>query len=261
MFLLKKFAALFFLPVSLVTEIFIIGLFIIWFTKKQKAGKIIVTLGMVVLALLSYERVSDVLLKPLEQRYTPVMLESQLKETSPGIKPTVKWIAVLGGGSIEDEKVPVTSRLSPESLVRLTEAVRLYKKIPGSKIILSGGAVFGSRSEAETMSSLTEIMGVDPQDLVLEKTSRDTEEQASHIKSIVGKDQFVLVTSAYHMPRSMAIFEKQGLMPIAAPTNHRVVERQLVPSDYFPTSGGMRTAEMAFHEYLGILWSLLRNKI
>jgi uncharacterized SAM-binding protein YcdF (DUF218 family) len=148
------------------------------------------------------------------------------------------------------------------SLVRLTEGVRLYRKLPGSKIVLMGGAVFDTVPEVEITAKIAEIMNVNPNDLILEKMSRDTEEQAKFIKDIVGNEPFILITSASHMPRSVALFKKVGLKPIPAPTNHRVVEgKSMSPGDFFPSTGGLSKAETAIYEFLCTSWSKIRNKL
>jgi len=173
---------------------------------------------------------------------------------------SVKWIVLLGGGHVADPGIPVTSQISNESLVRLVECVRIHRLIAGSKIILSGGAVYDSASEAGTFAKVAAILNVNARDIVLDDVSRDTEEQAENIRSIVGQDRFILVTSAYHMPRSMAIFNKAGLKPIPAPTDYLVKERQKkAPDDFYPSSMGLMKAEYTLHEYLGLLWFRIRN--
>jgi len=87
------------------------------------------------------------------------------------LKNHVKWVVVLGGGQNNYPQLPVTNQISPDSLVRLTEAVRIYRAIPGSKIILSGGAIFNTVPEAETLRKTAIIMNINPQDLVLEDKS------------------------------------------------------------------------------------------
>ena len=263
MFLFKKIVAPLFSPVTLILELFLIGLVLLWFTKRQKTGKTIITFGVIVLAILSYGSFSDFLLTSLERQYPPLMIESAdgSLSSSDSIH-SVKWIVLLGGGHIADPRVPVTSQISNESLTRLVECVRIHRLIAGSKIILSGGAVYDSSSEAGTFAKVAAILNVNARDIVLDDVSRDTEEQAENIRSIVGRDRFVLVTSAYHMPRSMVIFEKAGLKPIPAPTNHLVKERQMkAPEDFFPSSMGFFKAEHAMHEYLGILWFRMRNRM
>jgi uncharacterized SAM-binding protein YcdF (DUF218 family) len=260
MFLIKKIVAPLFSPLSVIVGLMGVGLFLIWFTKKQKMGKILITIGTLLLFLFSYDAVPNHLLKPLEQRFPPIMLDSRANaaiDTS-----SVKWVVLLGGGHTMDRNLPVTSELSEESLVRLIESIRIYKKIPGSKIILSGGAVFDRYPEAETLSRAAQIMNVPASDIVLDNDSRDTEEQAVRIRSLVNNDRFILVTSAYHMPRSVALFNKAGLHPIPAPTNHMVLKKKYIrPNDFYPSSSALQKTERAIHEYLGLVWSKVRNKV
>ena len=138
----------------------------------------------------------------------------------------VKWVVVLGGGHISDPKLPGTSQLSDSATVRVVEGVRLHKMIPGTKILLSGGVVFDPVPNARVMAAVAVAIGVNEQDLVLELDSKDTKDEAIIVKEMVGNDRFILVTSASHMPRSVALFKKHGMNPIPAPTGHLVKERQ-----------------------------------
>ena len=72
MFLFKKIVVPFFFPLSICLEILFLGLFFLWFTRRQKTGKIIVSLGTIVLVMISYVTISDVLLRPLEYEYSPI---------------------------------------------------------------------------------------------------------------------------------------------------------------------------------------------
>jgi uncharacterized SAM-binding protein YcdF (DUF218 family) len=262
MFLFKKIVAPLFAPVTLILDFLLIGLVLLWFTKKQKTGTAIVTSGVIMLAILSYGSFSDLLLIPLERQYPPLMIESADGSLSyADVVHSAKWIVLLGGGHTADPRVPITSQISCESLTRLVECVRIHRLIKGSKIILSGGAVYDSLPEARTYAKVAEILNVNARDIVLDDVSRDTEEQAQNIRSIVGHDYFILVTSACHMPRSMAIFEKAGLKPIPAPTDYLVKERRMKnPEDFYPSSMGLFKAEHAMHEYLGLLWFRMRNR-
>lgn len=128
MFLFKKIIGPLFLPLSLCLEIFIVGLIFLWFTKKIRTGKVVIFIGVALLALLSYEALPNLLLKPLEHQYPPIL---ELKDF-----PKVKWITVLSGGYTSDPQIPVTSQLFHSSLSRLVEGIRLHNLIPGSKLIL-----------------------------------------------------------------------------------------------------------------------------
>ncbi|MCK9374643.1 MAG: YdcF family protein [Syntrophobacterales bacterium] len=262
MFILKKIVANFLSPAALGIEILILGLFFLWLTRRQRLGKILVSLGTVVLLLFSSPLVSPRLMMPLERHY-PALLhleaiawEGRRPETTP------VWIVVLGGGHNSDPSLPANSQISQPALSRVVEGVRLYHARPGSKMLVSGGAVFDPVPEARMMARIAQILGVKPQDLVLEETSRDTADEAALIAKMVGTDRIILVTSAAHMPRSMALFEKRGLHPIPAPTDYLTrIPQGLSPGQFFPSVGALGQAESAFHEYLGLAWAWLRGDI
>jgi uncharacterized SAM-binding protein YcdF (DUF218 family) len=174
----------------------------------------------------------------------------------------VKLIVVLGGGHVSDPKLPITSQISEPSLVRLVEGIRIHRGLPGSKLVLSGGKPFETISNAEIMAGVAIAIGVKNQDLILEDISKDTEDEARLIQEIVGQEQFILVTSASHMPRSMALFKKLEMDPIPAPTDYLVKESlEMNPNKFYPRAENLDRAERAFHEYLGLAWAKLRGKI
>ena len=79
------------------------------------------------------------------------------------------------------------------------------------------------------------------------------------LKKTLGKDSFYLVTSACHMPRSMAMFKKMGTRPIAAPADFQAVWGTQRGIDFFPKADALSDSERAFHEYLGLLWGWWRG--
>ena len=103
-------------------------------------------------------------------------------------------------------------------------------------------------------------MGFNLRNLWIEPLSRDTKDEARLMQKIVGRDRFVLVTSAAHMPRSMALFAKRGMRPVPAPTEYLAAESR-GPARFFPSADGLERAERAFHEYLGLAWAKLRGQI
>ncbi len=252
MFLFKKIVTPLFYPLTLCLILMAAGLLLLWFTRRQRAGRILVTVGVVMLAVFSSGTVSDRILGPMERSFPPFT----------AVQERVKWIVVLGGGHTSDPALPVTSQISPESLQRLTEAIRIYRSLPGSKLILSGGAVFDPASEAEIFRQTARAIGIPPQDLVLSDRARDTEEEARFIREMVGGDPLVLVTSASHMPRAVALFRKRGMNPIPAPAAHLVKRRQgPVPEDFYPSTMALLKAQLAIREYLGMTWLKLSGKL
>jgi uncharacterized SAM-binding protein YcdF (DUF218 family) len=262
MFMLKKIVALFLCPVLLCLGISILGLIVLWADRRPRLGKVLVTLGTVLLLLLSMPGISRQLLTPLEGRY-PALLhpekiswEGQKSGTSP------KWIVVLGGGHRSEPTLPANSQISAAALGRVVEGVRLYKTIPGSKLWFSGGIGFDPVPEAEVMVQIAELLGVKSQDISQESDSRDTADQAAIIAKKIGRERFILVTSAAHMPRSMALFKKRGLQPIPAPTDFLVRESARPDHGrFFPHASSLSGVEIAWHEYLGMVWAWLRGEI
>jgi uncharacterized SAM-binding protein YcdF (DUF218 family) len=90
MFLFKKIVAPLFFPVPLCLEILLLGLILLWFTKKQKAGKIIVSIGVGLAIIFSYGTVLNILLRSLENKYPPLINFQEVDD--------VEWVVVLGGG-------------------------------------------------------------------------------------------------------------------------------------------------------------------
>jgi len=254
MFILKKIIAPMLLPYSLIVGLLLIGLFLLWLTRKQKAGKVIITLGVVLLLILSYATVPDFFLSRFERKYPP------LSETL--ISDKVQWVVVLGGGHTSDPELPATGQISDASLSRLVEGIRIHRQLPQSNLVLSGGIVFDPKPEARTMFEVASVLGVNQDNLTLDIASKDSKDQALRIKEITGNERFVLVTSALHLPRAMALFQAQGMNPIPAPTDFWIKESQGInPGDFFPRIGNLKKVERAVHEYLGILWAKLRGQI
>ena len=261
MFVVKKIVARFFYPVGLCLGILVLGLFCLWATRRQRLGKVLVTLGTVLLLLGSSSLISSGLMVPLERRY-PALLHPETVSWMPESSTAPKWIVVLGGGHVSDPGLPANSQINPTALARLVEGVRLHKAVPGSKLLLSGGAVFDPVPEAEVMARIALLLGVKPQDLRLESGSRDTAEEAEMITEMIGRERFILVTSAAHMPRSMALFKRRGMQPIAAPTDFRAsTTPSSSPTRFFPGVVSLGQTQTAVHEYLGLAWAWLRGEI
>jgi uncharacterized SAM-binding protein YcdF (DUF218 family) len=253
--LAKAIGSLFF-PVSLICEILAIGLVLLWFTRWQKAGKVLVTAGTVLLLLLGNTGISGELLRPLERRYSPLVVSSGAQ--TPGPLREGMFIVVLGGGYSSDPSVDMVSRLDERTLARLTEGIVLYREVPGCKLLLSGGPP----DQAESMAKVALALGVKEQDIVLDRNSKNTEQEAIFVAPTVGNAPFVLVTSASHMPRAMGLFRKLGMNPIAAPTDYLAQGRlRLEPDDVFPGYYGLYESERAVYEYLGIIWETLNHEM
>jgi uncharacterized SAM-binding protein YcdF (DUF218 family) len=261
MFLLKKIFSRFLFPVPLCIEVLLVGLLLLWFTRKQRTGRTVVALAGVLLFLFGSQFFSDALLTPLETRYPPLFVTPGAPAAAGSSK--VKFIVVLGSGFRPDPCRPVAIQLDDGSITRLVEGVRVSKVLNCCKLILSGGpGPGGVSSTAQAMGQLAQDLGVGRQDMILEAQSRDTEDEARLVAPMVGKQPFILVTEASHMPRAMALFRKQGTHPIADPVSFRTRPRQAVPPyEALPNAEELLGAERAVYEYLALAWAKIRGKI
>ena len=246
MFLFKKIVSQFFFPMPICLSLCFAGLALLWWSKRQKTGKVLVTVGLLLLTAFSYAPVADALLHPLESQYPPYVKT----ESTP-----VKYVVVLGGGHNSDPRLPLSSQLSDESLKRLVEGIRVYRENPGSKLILSGGSWRDPTPAAKVMADVGKLLGVSSDDIILESESRDTAEEARLIRPIVSTNSFVLVTSANHMPRSMALLAREGLQSVPAPTDHLFRKPLWTLGSLFPSGQSLRKSERCLYEYMGSAWA------
>ena len=255
MFLFKKIVAPFFLPTTMIFLFLLLGIVFLWFTKKEKIGKTLVTVSFFLLTLFSYNIFTNHLfLNRLEQEYPPLLKISKT-DNAP-------WVVVLGGGLSPDDNLPGNEQLAKSSLSRLVEGIRLYRQLPQGRLVLMGGAGFGSAAESKVMAETAVSLGVSRQDIFIETNSRDTKDQARDIKKIVGSERFIIVTSAAHMPRVMTLFKKQGLAPIPAPADFGFKKREgISPGIFFPSAKELWKSERSVHEYLGLIWAMLRGQV
>jgi uncharacterized SAM-binding protein YcdF (DUF218 family) len=170
-------------------------------------------------------------------------------------------VIILLGGGVAGGAPDLTGRGFPADgmLPRVITAARLQRKL-GVPVVVSGGKVFDPLdAEAPVVARVLEDLGVPARKILQEGASRDTEENARYTKRILDERRFrapLLVTSAYHMPRSVAIFLNAGIPVTPVPAGFRTWKGKVYRwFDYLPTAGGLFQSATALREYLGIAWS------
>jgi uncharacterized SAM-binding protein YcdF (DUF218 family) len=253
-FFLKKLISAFLMPLPVCLSIVIIGLVFLWFTKRQKIGKILVTAGTALIFIMSMEIVLDIIISPLDQAY-PVYRADKNKP--------VKFVVVLSGGAGFKNGIPMNTSSSYVTLSRLMEGLRVYRCNQGSRIILTGGPVSSRVPFSIIEACFLVQLGIPKEDLILDIKSLDTAEEALNVRKIIKGEQFVLVTSSIHMPRALKLFQKQGMNPTPAPTGFRILSSDLSLSDFIliPNSDNLRAIDTAIHEHLGTLWSKMHGQL
>jgi uncharacterized SAM-binding protein YcdF (DUF218 family) len=234
-------------PLMLALLLAIIAGVVAWRGRRRAAVGMLVA-ALIVVFVTSEGVVGDWLLNSLEARYPPLQDQSALQ---------VRWIVVLGSSYSPHDGIPVTAALDQDALVRIVEAVRLTRLNPAAKLLVSGGAPDGTPPSAQGYAELARDLGIDQSSLVVSDQALDTNEEALDVVRLLGGEPFILVTSAYHMPRAMQLMRRAGARPIAAPTGQLVTKgfhwRCLLPS-----SAGLGKSERALHEYLGFLAMAVR---
>ncbi len=237
------------MPLPLGVLIITMGLWLLY-RNKAKTGKKMVLAGLGWLFLLSYDPFANLLLYPIEHRY-PALLQPP-KET--------RYIYVLGGGHHTDATLPLTSQVVPESVVRLSEGIRLYHALNDrTRLIVSGyKGLNDPTTHARMEQQLAIALGIPPKDILLVPGAQDTQDEAEAAKLIAGKAPLALVSSAYHLPRAIGWFQQEGLHPYPAPTYHL---SSLTHPHYFEifSANALKKSTIAFHEYLGILWQKIKG--
>ena len=260
MYIFKKVITTLIMPFPLALEMLVVGACILWFSKRQKTGKTLVTLAAALFALFGSKAFSNQLLRPLEHQYPPLFVDAgQVHSDTTAIHG--RWIVVMGLSYSHNTSLPTNGRVSGEFLARFVESVRLYRMYPNARILVSMAGRAEREDKEAFLRSLSTMLGIEPSDVVLMTGARDTKDEARLALDIIGTAPFFLVSSASHVPRSKAIFEGFGMTPIPAPTGYecRGTGR---PSfrDFLPGTSGMDKSGRALHEYLGLLWARLRGQ-
>ena len=199
--------------------------------------------------LLSVNVVSDKIIEPLENRYAQPVV-SEVKDA--------KAIVVLAGGIYDG--VPDfdgTGQNSESSTVRLVAGLRLHRALH-LPMVLSGGRLSDdTATEASLEYRFLKACGVEEQYLIKEDRSRNTAENAKYVKQICQQrnfDKVILVTSAFHMPRSVAFFKREGVDVIPYPTDYKTSRNTRLNAFAFtPQAENLYHSSIAMKEYLGLL--------
>ena len=241
-FISKLFTA-FFLPPGF----FIIALLILVFFVPRRI-KFVLGAITVLLYLVSIQPVSDALLRPLEDAFPP--LSAELNETWP------QAIVVLGGGTIQNSPEAGTGdTLSSDAKKRAVYAFTLRYRFP-VPVFFSGGIVFNhdQESEAATAGKLFESLGLPYERILLEEKSRNTWENARETAKL-GIERAILVTSAYHMRRSVHCFTRNNITVIPAPTDYKIQRgRRYTLLSFLPSMNSFNNTFLALHEYIGLVY-------
>ncbi len=172
--------------------------------------------------------------------------------------------AVLLTGITSMEKLPADRTHFNKGVDRAIHTIDLYKKGLVDKIVITGGigSIFTtSKSESENLLSFFLQAGIPKENIILEIKARNTAENASYTKELIGSDEsIILVTSAFHMRRSIACFKKIGIEVTPFPTDLYSIPYSWTPDDWLvPKSSAISNWEILIKEWIGFLAYKIRG--
>ncbi len=248
-FYVSKVAWFFATPSNLLASLILFGLALALWRRARRLGIAVAIVGVVAVFVAGLSPVSSLLILPLEERFPAFRDDGR----------PVDGVIILGGSVQSDESVARGQLAVNEAAERFLAALDLGRRYPDARILLSGGG--GSRlivedpPEANVMAEHLERLGLPRERLILEDRSRTTAENARFSRELASPkpgERWLLVTSAWHMPRSVAVFRKEGFSVTAYPVDYRT-SRDGVWLPFGFISEGLRRLDIATKEWAGLV--------
>lgn len=222
------------------------------FLRLRRLAAAVAVLTLAHTLILSFPPVGDALMKPLEDQ-----ARAEAKEA-----PACCYDAIVVlGGAIESAMPPFRDfpRLTDAS-DRIWHAARLYHRGIAPRVVVSGGSFLAAQgasatSESEAMRLFLIDLGVPSDAIVSENKALNTIDNMRLVRLIVGDSRVALVTSAFHMPRALAIARHVKLNAWAFPADFRTIRETRAPwENWTPSIGPLVRSDLALHEYEAMLF-------
>lgn len=247
---LAKILALLAQPSSVAVFALGLGVWLLARGRAPRLGRVLAWGGLALILLGGFTPLGNLLILPLEQRFASV--------PPPQAGERVDGIILLGG--FEDAHVS-NGRGGlglNEAAERVTEGLRLALRHPEAKVVFTGGAggLFATAEASGPVGAFLSEAGVAPDRLILENRSRNTYENAVFTRELVAPEpgaRWLLVTSAYHMPRAMGLFRKAGFDVVAYPVDYRTRGPEDLTRFFSRIPQGLMRLDVAANEWLGLI--------
>ncbi|MEQ9636800.1 MAG: YdcF family protein [Devosia marina] len=232
-------------PISIVLLLIVLGSLLVAFGRRRLALAVLV-LAIGVLGLASLTNFGAVIIRPLEERFAVPVLPER-----------VDAIVMLGGATVSRISGARQTVAMTDAGERLSTTLWLALRFPQARIVLSGGGGLLSaegESEAETARRFFVGLGIDEERLVLEGQSRNTIENARFTQSLLAETggTTVLVTSAFHIPRSVGLFRAEAVSVLPWPTDFRSTGKESFGFDLADLGRNLDTTSTAMREWIGL---------
>jgi uncharacterized SAM-binding protein YcdF (DUF218 family) len=248
-FWVSKVAWFFVTPSNLIALLLVVGT-VALFTRWRRLARGLLVLAALAYVGIGYVPVGKALLRPLEDRFA-----------RPGDDmPAPDGIIVLGGGMEESFLSDRNALVLATGGSRMTDTVMLARRYPQARIVFTGGSANllqgASVTESDAARALFLGLGLPAERMSFEDRSRNTYENAVFTRDLVqpkAGERWLLVTSAFHMPRAMGLFRRAGFNVVAWPADYIT---HGTPSDYLrpndSAASGFDILEIGIREWIGL---------
>jgi uncharacterized SAM-binding protein YcdF (DUF218 family) len=255
-FFLSKTLGIMLLPVNFLIGIGLLGA-ILLATRFSSLGRKLLMVSALLLAICGFSPLGNLVLYPLESRFPPW----------DAARGAPDGIVVLGGSIDADLSVAHGTAAFTAAAGRLIEAAALAHRYPNARVIFSGGSanlISADAREADYAADIFESLGVSRERLTMERRSRNTQENAEFSKAIAAPksgERWLLVTSAYHMPRSVGLFRKAGFAVEPYPVDWRTGKPEDI-LEFSPVAvEGLERTDIGIREWIGLTAYWVTGKI
>lgn len=246
-FVLSRILGFFALPSNALIVLGLLGVAFAMLRRGRAGGRLIVA-SLVLLAIFGLSPLANALILPLEERFPPW-------DPSRGA-PT--GIIVLGGAfetlvSTTRSDIPLN-----EAAERMTASAMLARRYPEARIIFTGGVgslLYGGPTEGDLARRFYASLGIPASRITIEEESRDTAENAAFTWPLADPkpgERWLLVTSAYHMPRAVGAFRRVGFAVEAYPVDYRTRGLDDLARPFASLGEGLRRTDVAVREWIGL---------
>jgi len=186
---------------------------------------------------------------PLEERFPAFRDDGQ----------AVDGVVVLGGAVQAEESFGRNQLTVNEAGERVIALADLARRYPSARLVFSGGGgtlLADEAPEADALGRFLGTLGIAPGRVLFENRSRTTAENAALTRRLVEPkpgERWLLVTSAWHMPRAVGCFRRAGFPVTAYPVDFRTRGRSDAWRTFTFVSEGLRRLDMAAREWAGLV--------
>lgn len=247
-FVLSKTIGYLLLPTNFMIGLGLVGA-VLLLTRFASLGRKLAITAALLLLICGLSPLGNMLLYPLEARFP----------AWDPVRGAPDGIVVLGASIEADLSAAHGAPVVRNAPDRIIAAAILARRYPNARVVFSGGSanlLSNDAREADFAGEVFEGLGIDKSRLTMERRSRNTLENAEFSKALVAPkpgERWLLVTSAFHMPRSIGLFRKAGFPVEAYPVDWRVGGRASLFTFTNLALEGLWRTDAGTREWMGLI--------